>query len=242
MIAAVAGTGWVLAAGALAAAGLLQRELGRRAELVARACHEVRGPLHAARLGLHLLALPGARPGARVAAIDLELRRAGLAIEDLHAARTGSRARDRLETVDVRTLVNTAAAAWRPAAAGAGASLRLDAPAGGALVRGDRLRLAQACGNLLANAIEHGGRRIELRARADARRVRIEVRDDGPGLPAPVADLTRRPRAGRGQRGRGLAIAADIAVRHGGRLSAAPAPGGACLALELPLHHPSRVT
>jgi len=68
--------------------------------------------------------------------------------------------------------------------------------------------------------------------------VRIEVRDDGPGLPAPVADLARRPRAGRGERGRGLAIAADIAARHGGRLSAAPSPHGACLALELPLHRP----
>jgi signal transduction histidine kinase len=237
-MAAAAGAGWLLAAGALAAAALLQRELARRAELIARACHEARGPLHAARLGLHLLALPAGPAGPRVAAIDVELRRAGLALEDLHAARAGGRARDHAEAVDVRGLVSTAVAAWRPAAAGAGASLRLDAPAGGALVRGDRLRLAQACGNLLANAIEHGGRRIELRARANASRVRIEVRDDGPGLPAPVADLARRPRAGRGERGRGLAIAAEIAARHGGRLSAAPAPHGACLALELPLHRP----
>ena len=52
--------------------------------------------------------------------------------------------------------------------------------------------------------------------------MRIEVDDEGPGLPAPVGDLTRRPRAGRGRRGRGLAIAADIADRHGGRLVAAP--------------------
>ena len=194
-MAAAAGVGWLLAAGALAAAALLQRELARRAEMIARACHEARGPLHAARLGLHLLSLPAGPAGPRVAAIDVELRRAGLALEDLHAARAGSRARDRAEAVDVRALVSTAVTAWRPAAAGAGASLHLDAPAGGALVRGDRLRLAQACGNLLANAIEHGGRRIELRARADASRVRIEVRDDGPGLPAPVADLARRPRA-----------------------------------------------
>ena len=55
-----------------------------------------------------------------------------------------------------------------------------------------------------------------------------------PGLPAPVGDLTRRPRAGRGRRGRGLAIAADIADRHGGRLVAAPAARGARVALELP--------
>jgi signal transduction histidine kinase len=235
---AVAGAGWLLAGLGLAAAGLLQRELARRAELIARACHEARGPLHAARLGLHLLAVPPGAPGPRVAAIELELKRAGLALEDLHAARAGARARDRNETVDVRSLVGTTVEAWRPAAAGAGASLRLDAPACGAAVKGDRLRLAQACGNLVANAIEHGGRRIVLRARADARRVRIEVRDDGAGLPAPVAELARRARAGRGERGRGLAIASDIAVRHGGRLSAAPSSQGACLALELPRHRP----
>jgi signal transduction histidine kinase len=101
-------------------------------------------------------------------------------------------------------------------------------------VRGDRTRLAQACGNLLANAVEHGGGAIELRARAVGRRVRIEVADHGPGLPAPVARLAARARNGRGRRGRGLAIASEIAARHGGRLAAAPSSGGARLMLELP--------
>jgi signal transduction histidine kinase len=228
----------MVAGGALATAAVLHRRLDRRAELVARACHEARGPLTAARLGLHLLGDSRGPGELRMAAIDLELKRAGLALEDLHAARAGSRARDEARAVDVGRLVREAAAAWRPAARAAGVGLRLDAPAAPALVRGDRVRLAQACGNLLANAIEHGGERVALRARSDARCVRIEVRDDGPGLPAPVAELARRARGGRGARGRGLAIAAEIAARHGGRLSAAPARQGACLALELPLHHP----
>ena len=231
---AVTLAGWLTAAAGLAAAALLQRELSRRAELVARAAHEVRGPLQAARLGLHLLGRTGARAGARVAAIDLELRRAGLALEDLHAARVGARARDRAEAVDVAGLVHDAVDAWRPAASAAGVALRADCGGDGAQVHGDRLRLAQAFGNLVSNAIEHGGATVELHARADASRVRIEVRDDGPGLPAPIPALARRARGGQGRRGRGLAIAADIAARHGGRLSAAPAPRGARLALELP--------
>jgi signal transduction histidine kinase len=65
--------------------------------------------------------------------------------------------------------------------------------------------------------------------------VRIEVIDEGPGLPIPLADLIRRARGGRGRRGRGLAIAAQIAERHRGRLVAAPAPRGTRIGLELPL-------
>ncbi len=76
---------------------------------------------------------------------------------------------------------------------------------------------------------------VEVRGRLDGADVRIEVTDCGPGLPAPVAVLTRRARRHRGPRGRGLAIAAAIAAGHGGRLAAAPSERGARLVLELPL-------
>src|SRR5436190_777981 len=122
-----------------------------------------------------------------------------------------------------------------------GARLARAAAPSEALVRGDRVRLAQAVGNLLANALEHGGGRVELGARAQAGRVRIEISDEGAGLPAPVAELARRPRAGRGRRGRGLAIAADIVARHGGRLVSAPSARGARLAIELPAWTPEVV-
>ena len=60
--------------------------------------------------------------------------------------------------------------------------------------------------------------------------------DDGQGLPAPLANLIARPRAGRGRRGRGLAIAADVARRHGGRLEAATDESGRShVSLTLPL-------
>jgi signal transduction histidine kinase len=229
----------VVAAGAVATAAALYRELLRRAELVARACHEVRGPLTAALLGVRLVGRPGESAAARAVALELELRRAARALGDLEAAGEGSRGRDERDPVDVGALLRQAVAAWELLAEAAGVTLRVRALPSNAVVRGDRVRLAQACGNLVANAIEHGGGEVELRARADGRRVRIEVRDRGRGLPAPVADLAARARAGRGRRGRGLAIAADVAARHGGRLSAAPSPAGACLALELPLARPA---
>jgi hypothetical protein len=45
--------GWLVAAGAVAWAAVLQRGAQRRAAVVARAGHELRGPLAAARLALH---------------------------------------------------------------------------------------------------------------------------------------------------------------------------------------------
>jgi DNA-binding response OmpR family regulator len=225
---------WLLAALAIALAIATRLELRHRRELVARACHELRGPLTAAHLALHAGARHGDAPPGRLAAIDRELERAGVALDDLTAARQGLRAPDRDEPVDIGDLLAYQAATWRLVAGAFGCRVELVGPADGAVVRGDRVRLAQAVGNLVANALEHGTGRVELLARASSGRVRIEVADEGPGLPASVGDLTRRPRAGRGRRGRGLAIAADIADRHGGRLVAAPSSRGARVALELP--------
>jgi signal transduction histidine kinase len=102
------------------------------------------------------------------------------------------------------------------------------------LIRGDRVRLAQAIGNLVANALEHGAGAVALSARPSAGRVRIEVADEGPGLPAPVDALLARAGGAGARRGHGLAVAADVAARHGGRLVASAGEGGARVALELP--------
>jgi signal transduction histidine kinase len=205
------------------------------AELVARAAHEVRGPLAAAHLGLQSLGREPGVPRARCAAVDVQLQRAALAIADLAAAPRGSQAGDSSGHVHVADLLGEQVRAWQAMASAYGCDLVLGRVDGEVVVSGDRLRLGQAIGNVVANAIEHGRGLVELSARTVAGRVRIEVADDGPGLPAPVADLAARPRGGRGRRGRGLAIAADIARRHGGRLAAAPSRRGARLALDLPV-------
>jgi signal transduction histidine kinase len=147
-----------------------------------------------------------------------------LALDDLVAAPHGSRAAERPEPVPVAGFLAGLVMHWRPVAAARGRSLELMGQLPGGLVAADRTRLAQAAGNLVANALEHGAGPIRLRAT-----VRLEVLDDGPGLPAPVHELTaRRPR---GEHGHGLAVAAGIADRLGGRVVAAPSG----VALELPL-------
>ena len=208
-------------------------------ETIARACHELRGPLTAVRLGLEGGAANGMLTSDRLRAIDLELGRAALVLDDLDAVRT-RRTWSRLpEPIDLEQLVSDSVeeAGVAPGRRRARSQLRASWSGDARTVWGDRLRLAQVTGNLIANAIEHGGGVVEVHGHGDHTRARVEVSDSGPGLPAPVAELVRagsRGRGGRRRRGRGLAIAAAVAADQGGRLAVAPSVRGARVVLELP--------
>jgi signal transduction histidine kinase len=227
-------SGWAAAGVAGAVAVTIWRMLAGRMETVVRACHELRGPITAARLGVALGVRGGELTPERLRAIELELGRASLAIDDLARARDARLPRSAIEEVEVAALLADLIEGARAAAASAGREVvsRWSGPP--AVVAGDRLRLAQAIGNLLANALEHGSGLVEVQGRRDGAGVRIEVSDEGAGLPAPVAELARRAHRGRGSRGRGLAIALEIASRHGGRLAATPSEHGGRVVLELP--------
>jgi signal transduction histidine kinase len=229
--------GWLLALVAGLSLVVARRALGARAEMVARACHEVRGPLTAVRLGLALSTHAGVMAPARLRAIDLELDRAALALEDLAALRahpTGRVAIPDLDRVCLSALLGDVLLACEGGAVEAGATVQGGWEGPEAIVWGDRRRLGQVFGNLLVNAIEHGGPTVRVCGGLHDAVARLEVCDDGPGLPAPVAVLARRPRGGRGQRGRGLAIALGIVEAHGGTLAAGPVGCGGRIVLTLP--------
>ena len=138
--------------------------------MVARACHELRGPLTAVRLGI---ATMERRLEARLSAspsLDLELRRAGLALDDFAAARSGRRVLDRNEPVEIDELLEEQFESWHVVAAAFDSTVRSGPLLPGATVRGDRLRLAQAIANLVANALEHapGARRADRAVRRHA--------------------------------------------------------------------------
>jgi signal transduction histidine kinase len=183
-------------------------ELRRRLELVARAEHELRGPVAVVSLATERMQRePAGRRDAHALDTELERLRAGLA--DLTAARTGRRRHGLPRTSQLEPLVRSGVEAWRAA----GRAVRLDWRAGPVAVRADRGRLAQALGNLVANAAEHGEGPVELRAERRGGAVRVEVRN-------------------RVSRGRGLSIASDAARDAGGSLHVA--------ALELPADDPAR--
>jgi C4-dicarboxylate-specific signal transduction histidine kinase len=111
-------------------------------------------------------------------------------------------------------------------------------------VSGHAPLLQQAVANVLLNAEQalaaRGGGRIDLTTtRRPAGRVRIEIRDSGPGIPASVLPRIFEPffttRDAAEGAGLGLAIAYGVVRDHGGTLTARNHPsGGALFTIDLP--------
>ena len=110
-------------------------------------------------------------------------------------------------------------------------------------IRGDAERLRQVLTNLIDNAIKYSpaGGEVEVRAYAEDGRVRIDVRDHGPGIAAEdqrlIFEKFGRVTSGNARPGTGLGlfIARSIAEAHGGTLEVSSAPErGAVFTLALP--------
>jgi signal transduction histidine kinase len=148
------------------------------------------------------------------------------------------------EALDFSELVRHSVERIGRAAPSGAPSLEWQADATGSTqVFADGRRLEQLVDNLLHNALRHGatGDRVEVRVSGAEGRVRLEVRDHGPGFdPADLPHVFDRfYRADRARTtpgsGLGLAIVRAIAERHGGTARAENAsPAGARLVVELP--------
>jgi len=111
--------------------------------------------------------------------------------------------------------------------------------------------LSQAVLDLALNAAEALDRdgRILIRASADARSVRLDVCDDGPGVAGEVAGQIFEPffTTKAGGTGLGLPMAARIVEAHGGLLELVADAGaggngtGACFRMTLPIDGPAEV-
>jgi two-component system OmpR family sensor kinase len=224
----------------------LEAALERERDFVADAGHELRTPLALLRTELELALRHSEtreelREAVRSSSEEAE-RLVQLAEDLLLIARTDKGELPlRRERIDVRTLLASVADRFEWRAAELGRDLLQQAPAD-TFVSADRLRLEQALGNLVDNALRHGAGKVRLEALPDSDRVEVHVRDDGPGFPPdflPQAfERFTRPNADRrgGGAGLGLSIVRMIARAHGGTAGAANhESGGADVWIALPL-------
>jgi two-component system sensor histidine kinase MtrB len=106
----------------------------------------------------------------------------------------------------------------------------------------DPRRLDAVVGNLVGNAIEHGGPPVRVTVGADEGHVWVAVADSGPGIPADaLASVFERfykadpSRSRGGGSGLGLAIARENARLHGGDITVSSEPGrGATFTCTIP--------
>jgi signal transduction histidine kinase len=213
----------------------LETSVERQRRFVADASHELRSPIASLRTQLEvgaahpeLLDLAGA--------VEDTVRLQRLAADLLLLARLDAGERPAAGArIDLAGLV-------REEAAGR-AGVRVEASEA-VEVAGSRGQLERVLTNLLDNARRHARSAVTVTVRRDGKWAVAGVADDGDGVPAGdreriferfvrLDDARSRDDGGAGL---GLAIARDVAVRHGGTLTARDAPaGGALFELRLPL-------
>jgi two-component system phosphate regulon sensor histidine kinase PhoR len=228
-----------------------------RRDFVANVSHELKTPVTAIRGYAETLLEgdPSTEPARRfLEVIERQARRLDAIIEDLldlsrieRLEREGGPA---LEEAPLEPLLRGVLEAHEPQAARVGVRLDLaleDAPA---LIRANAPLLERALANLLGNALRYGGEgtAVTLRAAPAARGgragLRLEVRDQGPGIAAEhlprlferfyVVDRARSRQLG--GTGLGLAIVKHAMATQGGEAGVESEPGrGSCFWLWLPL-------
>jgi signal transduction histidine kinase len=219
-----------------------------RRDLVANASHELRTPLGALRVRLENM-VDGVEPtnAAAISETLSQVERLGDLVEqllDLSKLESGA-VPLQLSEIRARDLLEQVAGEWRGQTGTEGIRIELASQSDELLLRVDAERMRQVLRNLVANAIRHSPEvgRVQLSARADDAATRLEVSDDGPGIPADDLERVferfyrsdRARSADAGGAGLGLAIARWIVELHGGTIRAAQAdPHGCRIIVELP--------
>ncbi|MCB9683603.1 MAG: PAS domain S-box protein [Alphaproteobacteria bacterium] len=213
----------------------------RQAEFVSTVTHELRTPLTSVRGALGLIdggvLGPVSEPVAEYVGVALSnTERLGRLIDDvldLEKMRSGQMVY-RMAPEPVAALVDAALAATDGFAREHDAEVVVigDVPAVEVVV--DKDRMVQVLTNLISNAVKFtpSGQRVELSVEHAAERLRLRIRDHGPGVPAGFRDrifqrFAQADGSGRrGGTGLGLSISKSIVDRHGGVLAFEDAPGG----------------
>lgn len=215
-------------------------------QFVADASHELRTPLSTIHGYAELSRRTPGDPATLAAAlskVETEAGRMSALVEDLLLlARLDAGRPLARDEVDLTRLLLEAVADARVLAPDH--HWHLDLPDEPVTVVGDGARLHQVVTNLLSNARHHtpAGTTVTVRATDHDDVARLEVHDDGPGLPADIVAeafdrFTRgdssRTRASGGS-GLGLSLVSAIVGAHGGTVQVETQPGDTTFTVKLP--------
>ncbi len=214
-----------------AAAERRAERLEASARLALGIAHEIRNPLASLRGAAQELArAPDPRLSAMILKESDRLDRIlgdFLAYARLEAPRTSR--------CDLGALLEEAVAVAKSREDAREIRFRVSAPAGMSLA-GDPGQLQQLFLNLLINAVQSGAREVHVGAARAGRNLRVEVADDGPGIPPEARGrifepfFTTKPRG----TGLGLALANRVATAHGGEVRLGTSERGACFEVLFP--------
>lgn len=204
----------------------LKSAIHREQRFVSDAAHALRTPLTALQLQVDVLdgSKDSEERARRVAELRAGMRRVVRFTGQLLAlARHESADANAEAHTDLAEIFSDLQAVYGAVAAERGVTLRRAAPVN-AQIRGSSHQLILILGNLLDNALRYAPRdsSIELLSHVDAHTVHLQVRDDGPGLPAEELERVferfyRAPADSTEGNGLGLATVAAVVERLGGR-------------------------
>jgi len=218
-----------------------------RRDLLANVSHELRTPIGALRAKLeNLVDDVETADAATLKTMLRQVERLGNLVEqllDLSRLESGAVPLERTRFT-AATLVEHVVEEWRARAEIR--DIRVEASVEPATLEllADEQRLHQVLANLVANAVRHSprGGRVLVRATADDGLARLEISDEGPGIPQEDAERvferfyrSDQARSSKdGGTGLGLSIARWIVDLHGGRIRAeAVEPHGCRMIVEL---------
>jgi heavy metal sensor kinase len=212
----------------------IEDSLERERAFVADASHELRTPLAILRTELELAGRPGRSPEELRAALRStgeEVDRLSRLAEDLLVIARSDQGRIPIarRQVDLPALLDRVRERFAARATGMRREIVISASPGSHADL-DALRIEQALGNLVDNALRHGAGDVGLAARTDSGTVVLEVSDEGEGFPADFRGraFERFSRADDGRTGGGtglgLAIVRAVAEAHGGDATVVTSP------------------
>jgi len=223
----------------------------RKDEFLAMLAHELRNPLAPIRTSLHILRLTDDPAIAERSRDVMERQLAHLIrlVDDLLDVSRITRGKVTLnsERLELRDVVVSAVELARPLLDANAHSLAIELPDGPLPIDGDRTRLAQVLANLLNNAAKYTppGGHVGLRVQREGTQWRIDVRDDGIGIPrdmlARVFDMFTQidqsiDRA-QGGLGIGLTLVRRLVQLHGGEVDVRSE--GTCKGSTFTVHLPA---